>query len=268
MHPILLELNTPDIFNSFLPPKIKIYSYGIFIALGVLLSFFFCLKRTKDFGVTRGQLENLFLNCILMAFIGGKLFYFLQNPNKYIEQPQLMLKNLGSGFVFYGSLIFTVPFIIYWLRRRKIAVRSFLDILAFVGPILHIFGRLGCFMAGCCYGKVCNNFLGVEFTDSLSKAKPLNTSLYPTQLFDIVVNLGIFILLYFIGKRKKFEGQLFLIYISAYAIGRSIIEIFRGDSERGFIFGSISHSQFIAIILLSIVIYFYRKWSKLPIINQ
>lgn len=162
-----------------------------------------------------------------------------------------MLQDLGNGFVFYGSLLLVVPTLYILLRRKKIPFWPFMDGVAFAGPILHSFGRLGCFLAGCCHGKVCDNSLGVFFSHPQSAADIKNLPLYPTQLFDIAINLFTLLVVYVISKKQKFSGQLFLIYIMLYAFGRAINEHFRGDEERGFVFGGmLTYSQLIAILLL------------------
>ena len=142
-------------------------------------------------------------------------------------------------------------------------MRPFLDLLAFAGPIVHSFGRIGCFLAGCCHGKVCDSPLGVTFTDPDSLAAIKNQPLYPTQLFDITVNVIILITVLLIQKKKQFRGQLFLIYLMMYGLGRSIVELFRGDESRGFLFGGLlSHSQFIAICIIAISLWVWTKWEK------
>jgi len=111
---------------------------------------------------------------------------------------------------------------------------------------------------------VCDNILGVTFTNPNSLANPLNTPLYPTQLFDILINALIFITLLWMEKRKKFAGQLMLIYMMMYAVGRSINEVFRGDEERGFVFnGLLSHSQFIAVLIMGVCTFAWVRWRSL-----
>jgi len=265
MYPKLFRFDTPEFLRGFLPDEIVIYSYGFFIALGVLMSFWFAVGRVKKYSIDSDALASLFMWTIFAAFVGGRLFFFLEDIDKYINDPAKMLRISGGGFVFYGSLIFAVPVMIWWLRKRKVPVRPFLDIVAFIGPIVHSFGRVGCFMAGCCHGVECHNFLGVTFSDPDTLARPMNTPLYPTQLFDIGINLIILAVLIFLSKRKRFAGQLFLVYIVMYAIGRSINEIYRGDEARGFVMGgALSHSQFIAIILFVIAVFVWVRWRKKP----
>lgn len=263
MFPKITEFNLPDFLHGFLPEQISIYSYGVMIALGVLVSFYVALRKVSKFGIDPDQLSNLFIFVILAAFVGGKLFYFMEDTERYANDPSQLLNIKGGGFVFYGSLIFAVPTIVWWLKRKTIPVRPFLDVLAFVGPIVHSFGRVGCFLAGCCYGKTCDNVLGVTYTHADSLAKPLHTALYPTQLFDIAVNLVILLVVVLMERKKAFEGQLFLFYLMAYAVGRSIVEIYRGDEARGFVFGGLlSHSQFIALLIIACCLWFWRKWKK------
>jgi len=129
--------------------------------------------------------------------------------------------------------------------------------------LVHIFGRLGCFLAGCCHGRPTDSYIGIIFTDAACYADPLNTPLFPSQLMEATYIFIIMMILLFIRKRRKFYGQLFLLYIILYAIGRSVLEIYRGDSARGFIIEDyLSHSQFIALILLGAGIYIYTLLAK------
>jgi phosphatidylglycerol:prolipoprotein diacylglycerol transferase len=117
-------------------------------------------------------------------------------------------------------------------------------------------------MAGCCHGRVCDLPIGITFSDPETHAEPMDMPLYPTQLFDIGVNLIILITVFLIERKKKFDGQLFLIYLVMYAIGRSIVEMYRGDEARGYVFnGLLSHSQFIAILVFLATVWVWRRWS-------
>ena len=104
---------------------------------------------------------------------------------------------------------------------------------------------------------------GVTFTHEASKARPLHTPLHPTQLYEATLIAGIFVILNMFKRHQRFQGQLFLIYIMLYAIGRAVIEIFRGDIRRGFIIEDVlSHSQLISLLLVSTVLYFYFRLAK------
>jgi len=135
--------------------------------------------------------------------------------------------------------------------------------MAAVTCIVHGFGRIGCFMAGCCYGLPTDSFLSVVFTNPVCQAEPLHTPLYPTQLFEATFIFSLLILLFVLKKKKQFDGQLFLIYLMAYAVGRGILEMFRGDIERGFLIENIlSNSQFISLLIISVALYFYLRLNR------
>ena len=137
-----------------------------------------------------------------------------------------------------------------------------LDIMAVTTCLVHMFGRIGCFLAGCCYGKPTHSAFGVTFTDPACQADPLNTPLHPTQLYEASYILLVMIVLLFLRSRKKFYGQLFLVYLILYAIGRFVLEYFRGDLGRGFVISNyVSHSQFIAALILVCVLIIYWKLS-------
>lgn len=251
MHPILFEI------GSF-----TIYTYGFFIALGALLGFsYMAWQGKKLFGLTFDQSNTLFILLVLAGVIGGKLFLIFEEPSLYLAKPKKLAS--GSGFVFYGSLLLAIPTMLWFFRKNKIPTLPMLDVMAAVTCIVHGFGRIGCFMAGCCYGIPTKGFLGVIFTNPICQAEPLNTPLHPTQLYEAGFIFLILILLLSFKSRKQFDGQLFLIYLIAYATGRGILELFRGDLERGFVVnGILSNSQFISLIVISIALYFYVKLKR------
>jgi len=185
-----------------------------------------------------------------------------------LENPSLYMNNLsklftGRGFVFYGSFLFAIPTMLWFFKKHKLNTYQMLDVMAVVTCIVHMFGRIGCFFAGCCYGKPTQGPLGVTFTNEACQA-PLNTPLIPTQLLEAgFIFLVMISLLTIKSKYQKFYGQLFLLYLILYAIGRSVLEIFRGDVARGFIIdGYLSHSQFIALLVVIVTGFVYVRWSK------
>lgn len=258
MHPILLELG-----------GLTIFSYGFFIVLGAFLAYrHMVVFAKKDYNVRSDTISSLLLLIIAMAFIGGKVLFYLEDPSLYISDPSLMLDDMGNGFVFFGSLLFAVPAVIWFFKEKKLPIWGMLDLTAFSAIIAHGFGRIGCFLAGCCHGVPTDSVLGVMYTDPACQADPLNVHLHPSQLYAVTLLLGIFLLLKWLYKRPdRFPGQLFLIYVMLYSVGRGVIEEFRGDEARGYLFdGLLSHSQFISLILISIaaVLYFHRRAAAKP----
>jgi phosphatidylglycerol:prolipoprotein diacylglycerol transferase len=251
MYPVLFEVG-----------GISIYSYGFMIALGVIaaVSYMF-FQGKKEVGLSFDQANSLFLLIFIAAFVGGKLFLFFEDPSKYLSNPGKLLT--GSGFVFYGSFLLAVPTMLWFFKKQKLDTYKMLDVMAVVTCIVHMFGRLGCFLAGCCYGLPTNNSWGVIFSDPKCQAEPKGVLLHPTQLYEsFYIFLVMLFLLYMRGKRK-FYGQLFLLYLMLYAAGRSVLELFRGDEARGYVIGKlISHSQFIALLIILVTAYVYSRWSK------
>lgn len=248
MHPILFEVGS-----------ITVYTYGFCIAVGALLGFTYMYwQGKKQYGITFDQSNNLFIFLVLAGVIGGKLFMIFEDPALYLSNPKKLLT--GSGFVFYGSLLTAVPIMLWYFKKIKVPVLGMLDVMAAVTCIVHGFGRIGCFMAGCCYGLPTDSFLSVIFTSPVCQAEPLHTPLHPTQLYEATFIFTILIVLLILKSKKQFDGQLFLIYLMVYAIGRGILELFRGDMERGFLIENIlSNSQFISLLVFSVALYFYLR---------
>ncbi len=249
MHPILFQLG-----------PITIYTYGFCIAVGAALGFTYMAGQgKKQFGLNFEKANTLFIVLVLSAVVGGKFFFFLESPTYYLKHVSELFT--GSGFVFYGSLLFCIPAMLFFFKKNNLPVWGMLDIMGMVTCIVHGFGRIGCFNAGCCYGTHTDFFLGVIYSHEKCQA-PLGESLHPVQLYEagfIFLLLGT---LWFLRERKQFAGQLFLLYLMAYAVGRSILELFRGDEGRGYIIpGWLSHSQFISliVIIISAIIYFRLK---------
>ena len=250
MHPVLFQIGS-----------LTIYTYGFCIAIGAILGFSFMAWQGKQqFRMSFDQSNTLFIVLVLSAVIGGKVFFFFESPSFYSKHPKELFT--GSGFVFFGSLLFCIPAMLYFFKKNKLPVWGMLDIMGMVTSIVHGFGRIGCFNAGCCYGTPTESALAVIFTDEKSQA-PIDTSLHPVQLYESAFIFLLFTGLWILKGRKQFDGQLFLIYLTTYSAGRSVIEIFRGDEARGYIIqGWLSHSQFIALIVIAISGFVYIQLKR------
>ncbi|MFY0688365.1 MAG: prolipoprotein diacylglyceryl transferase [Cyclobacteriaceae bacterium] len=245
---------------------IDIHGYGFMIMVGALCGYYYVSGQAKkELNIPAEKIQNLAVLIILMAVVGGKLLFYLEDPKYYFNPPSNMFKNFRQGFVFYGSLIFVLPAAIWYFRKEKWPLWEFLDILAIAGPIIHIFGRMGCLMAGCCYGLPTDSFLGITFTDPHTQARPAATPLHPTQLYEIALIGTILVVLWMLKRYDRFKHRLIFVYVMLYAAGRSVTEMFRGDLRRGFIIEDVlSHSQFISILLICVCIAaIYRLKKKL-----
>jgi phosphatidylglycerol---prolipoprotein diacylglyceryl transferase len=252
MYPILFDVG-----------GITVYTYGLFIAIGAIAGVaYMAIQGKKEVGLSFDQANTLFLLIFLAAFAGGKAFLFFEDIPYYLDHPKRLMT--GRGFVFYGSFLFAIPVMLYFFRKNKLPVYPMLDVMAITTCLVHAFGRIGCFMAGCCYGRPTDTALGVTFTHESCYADPLGTPLHPTQLYEAVFILLVMAFLLVLRDRRKFKGQLFLLYLMLYAIGRFGIEYFRGDLERGFVVeGAISHSQMIAIVIfLAVLVLYIRRYRQ------
>lgn len=253
MYPILFEAGS---FTA--------YSYGFMIAIGIVAGMtYLVVEGRKEVGLTLDQANALFLYIFFAAIMGGKLFLFFEDRGGYIQDPGALLT--GRGFVFYGSFLLTIPTMWWFFKKHALHPYRMLDVMAITTCLVHIFGRVGCFLAGCCYGKPTGWSWGVTFTDPACFADPLHTPLVPTQLLEAGYILVVMLVLFAVRGRRRFYGQLFLMYLVLYAAGRFVLEYFRGDTGRGFVVENyISHSQFIALCVMIVVLIIYAKAARRP----
>ncbi len=237
MHPILFKIG-----------PFTIYTYGVMIAVGVLFGLFIVRREAKANGLDPDVYTDLCFYAIVAAVIGSRVFYVATNLDYFIRHPADAFKLWEGGLVFYGGFLFALPVVIFMLKKNRLPIGLSADIAAVAVPLAHGFGRIGCFMAGCCYGKTCNLPWAVTFRDPVSLA-PVGIPLHPTQLYSSCSNFFIFVLLYSLRKKKSYDGQLLLAYISLYAFFRFIIEFFRNDFRGVFIAG-LSISQVIALTMV------------------
>ena len=251
MHPILFQ------FGS-----ITIYAYGFFIVLGFVTAVVLAgLKiRKSNIGISFENIVDLFFYTVLSAFIGARLLFVLINFDAYRQHPMQIFKIWEGGLVFYGGLILAVIVSFGYLRWRRLPIWKLADLISPLIALGLSFGRMGCFLAGCCYGSETSLPWAVVFKNPDSSAR-LNVPLHPTQLYDAVNGLALFFFLNWMEKRKSFEGQIFWLFLFLYSVTRFFIEFYRGD-PRGFLFGDLlSTSQGVGVLLAitSIFMLFYMK---------
>ena len=170
----------------------------------------------------------------------------------YLDHPADIFK-LWNGLAFYGGFLLALPVGLWMIRRKKLPVAKVADIFALGVALGLVFGRMGCFMAGCCHGLPTDLPLGVTFFEPACLARPLGVPLHPTQLYSSGLALLLFGLLWLQKRRwKRFDGQVVLSFILLYSAGRFLIEFVRGDNRGEFFGGALSSSQLIALPLVVI----------------
>ncbi|MFC1851880.1 prolipoprotein diacylglyceryl transferase [candidate division CSSED10-310 bacterium] len=239
---------------------IPIRAYGLMIVIGFLCGLWLAIRRGKKENISKDFMMDLAFYLLLAALLGSKILHIIIFWHDYVAQlpelvrhPTELFTYLGSGLIFFGGLIAAVPIGILYIKKHGLPVWKIADIAAPSFPLAHGFGRLGCFLAGCCYGKPCDLPWAVTFNHPDSLA-PMNVPLHPTQLYSAIFNFLVVVILLILTPYFKRYGQLFWTYVLLYSSGRFIIEFFRADPRGSLINGLLSTSQFIGLIIIFLAI--------------
>jgi len=231
-------------------------TYGFLVALGVLTGLIVTTKLAPSQGINPDDAWNLGVLVVLAAIIGAKLLLIINDFSWYSAHPRdiFSLSMIQAGGVFYGGVIAALATAAYYMRKHRMPALRTCDTFAPGLALGHSIGRIGCFAAGCCYGKPTNHWWGVVFTNPLAhdiSQTPLNIRIEPTQLFESAIEFVNFLILLWLLKHKKFEGQVMGAYLFLYGVARFFIEFIRDDPDRGTMFGgAITGTQFISICLV------------------
>lgn len=233
----------------------NVHGYGLMIAIGVLAALFIAEARAKKRDMNADVLYPLTLVCVVFGFASAKILFCIVEWRQFLENPLQLLT--GNGFVVYGGIIGGVLAAFLYCRLKKLNFWEYFDIVLPSVAVAQGFGRIGCFLAGCCYGRETDCFLGIVFTHS--DYAPNGVKMLPTQLFSAA---GMFLIagfLFWYAKKERKKGQVGALYLILYSIGRFMIEFFR-DDYRGAV-GFLSTSQFISLFILATGVLLFRKRS-------
>lgn len=239
---------------------VKVYGYGFMIALGILSAIILLSYRAKNRNYNEDNILNMAMLAVVFGIVGGKFLYIIIDFENVSKDPISIFRDFGLGFVIYGSIIGGILAVYIYSRIMKWNILNVVDLTVPSLALAQGFGRIGCFLAGCCYGVPTTLPIGITFPDNC--LAPSRVSLYPTQLsssfFDFLLTA---FLLWFDSKNKR-AGRVFGAYLIIYSIGRFIIEFFR-DDPRGSV-GILSTSQFIAIftLILGLAFFFINNIDK------
>ena len=225
-------------------------AFGLIVGLWVIV---YCAQRR---GMDADRAWNLGIVAILSAIVGAKVLLIINDWQFYWSHPReiFSLGTLQAGGVFYGGLLAAIGMSYWYIRRHRMPVLATCDIFAPGIALGHAFGRIGCFAAGCCYGKPTNLPWGVTFTNPLAyfySQTPLGIPLHPTQLYEMLVEFANFSVLMWLLRHKKFDGQVIGAYLFLYGVARYFLEFLRDDPGRGSVFGGMmSGTQLISILMV------------------
>lgn len=255
MYPILFQLG-----------RLKIYGYGFFVALGFFLGFRLVLKQTEKLKIEKKIIYDLVFYILFSALLGARFLYVLFNLGEYLANPLSIFYFWEGGLFFHGGLFTAIIVTIIFLKKKKLNLGQFADLLAPALALGYVFGRIGCFFAGCCYGKETSLPWGVTFSHPQSLA-PVNVSLHPTQIYSAVVNFLLFLYLWWRKNKPHYSGEILWQYLIGYSGTRFIIEFFRAD-ERGIIFGlPFTQVLSLCIFFVGIIVEWKNKLSSPKQVN-
>ena len=228
----------PELFSI---GKFTIYTYGVFVALGFFVGMQYIVKHSKNI-INKQQVYDFLFYMILVGIIGARLFYVCLDLSYYLSHPLEIIQVWKGGLVYYGGFIAVLVLTFFYFKNKKINVLKLMDVFAPALALGHLFGRIGCFFSGCCYGKNTDCFLAIS-------------QKHPTQLYEALGNLIIFFILHNFLKKSHRDGYVFVLYMLLYSILRFGVEFFRGDDRGIFVFG-LSPAQNISIIIFMIAMTF------------
>jgi phosphatidylglycerol:prolipoprotein diacylglycerol transferase len=237
---------------------LTIYSYGVLLAAAYLLGLWMAVGRARAAGLDGNRVLDLGIWVIIAALVGAKALLFVVDFEHFTSSWAEFTTLLRSGGVFYGGLIAAVLVCIYQLRKHRLPLWQSGDLFAPGIALGYMVGRLGCLMAGCCYGRPTDVAWAVTFTDpaaNFNVGTPLNTPLHPTQVYEALAGLLMFVALLVLERRwRHYPGRTFWTFVLMYSFLRFFIEFYRGD-DRGLVFETVSTSQAISIVLAPLAVF-------------
>jgi phosphatidylglycerol---prolipoprotein diacylglyceryl transferase len=239
----------PEAFRIF---NFSIYWYGIFAAIAFIVAFGTGSRRAPREGLPGEAIMNLAPWIIGGAILGARILYVINYwDEEFAGKPLHHIITIGrSGLVFYGGLIGASLGTIIYCWKNKYPLWKVGDIMAPSVALGHAFGRIGCLMTGCCYGRACDLPWAIHFPSTHATG---GHGVHPTQIYESALNFIFFGILMLLYRRKKFDGQIFSAYLIGYAILRATVEYFRGDYEKQqYLSGIFSPGQVVSIVMFSI----------------
>jgi phosphatidylglycerol:prolipoprotein diacylglycerol transferase len=252
-------------------------TYGVLVATGFLIGLLVAVRLAGEEGLERDKVYNLGVYLAVAGMLGSKGALILQDWNYYWRNPGQLFTwpTLQSGGIFYGGLVLAIVTGLWYTHARQLPFLKTADAFAPGIALGHSIGRLGCFSAGCCWGKATSLPWGVTFTNPYSHevvGVPLGISLHPTQLYESAAELAIFLFLYSRYRKKQFDGQILGWYLLLYPAARFSVEFLRDHSVEAVLWGgAVSAAQGISFLLLVIGVWLvclgpYRHRRLAPVL--
>jgi len=243
MHPILVDLGF-----------FQVPSYGVLVAIGVVAGLLTLKRRADRAGLDGARMVDVGLWLVIWALVGAKGLLVLVELPRYLHHPGELVGLVRAGGVFLGGFMAAVVAAIVLFRRYHLPALSTMDVFVPSLALGQAIGRVGCLMAGCCWGSRCDLPWAITYTDPVAATNvgtPLHVPLHPYPAYEALFNLALFIGLDMLYRRRPGAGRVFAAYLLAYGAGRFLLEWARGDAARGFVLsGALSTSQLIGLALV------------------
>ena len=237
-----------------------VHWYGVMVALGFLAGLWTASRRALLVGIDGEKIYDLGPWLIIGTLVGARALYVITFWNsQFAGKPFLdVFKIWEGGLVFYGGLIGATIFGIIGVRIKKLPLWKVADIIAPSIALGHAFGRIGCLMNGCCYGRACAAPWAIHFPADHETG---GVGVHPTEIYESLLNFSLYFALAWLFRRRKFDGQVFGVYLVAYAFIRAFVEMFRGDYPASQIHFGLTPAQMVSVPIL--VVGLILLW-KLP----
>ncbi len=243
-----------------------VYWYGVMAALGFFVAYWTASRRAPLAGISSECVLDLTPWLIGGAIVGARTYYVIAYwQESFAGKPitEIFMLRHG-GLVWYGGLIGASLATIIYTRVKGLALWRVADVMAPSIALGHVFGRIGCFLNGCCYGRACSLPWAVHFPPG---HETYGTAVHPVQIYESLLNFGLYASLAWLFRRRKFDGQIFALYLVGYALVRAFVEMFRGDyrAAQRYFGGWIPQGQFVSIGILALGMFlFWWLGGKLP----
>jgi len=245
MHPILLDLGF-----------FQLPTYGLLLATGVVAALWTLRLRADGAGMNGPHLVDFALWLVIWALVGAKLLLIIVELPRYLRDPASLFGVFRAGGVFLGGFLAAIVAAVVLLRRYKLRALPTFDVISPSLALGHAIGRIGCLMAGCCWGAACDLPWAITYTDPIAAERlgtPLHQALHPFPIYSALFNFSLYLGLVWLFKRPHAQGRVFATYLVFYGMGRFALEWTRGDAARGFVLdGFLSTSQLISLGLIAV----------------
>jgi phosphatidylglycerol:prolipoprotein diacylglycerol transferase len=252
VHPIAFQIGS-----------LTVHFYGVMVALGFVLGLGLAARRGLRDGLRPEWIADLGVPLILGTLVGARAFYVLTFWREQFAGRPLWeaFAVWQGGLVFYGGLVGATAAGLGYMRWKGWPLWKLTDALAPSVALGFALGRVGCLLNGCCYGQACSLPWAIHFPADNPMHAP-TTPVHPTQIYDFLWALGLYVALVWLYRRKHFDGQIFTLFLVGYAVLRSVVELFRGDYGDVHRFGPLTPAQTFSIAVVAAAALLYWRLSQ------